>query len=236
MRSTRPRLLKAGVRAVNNALFDVTYCAGRGGTLEESESSPSAIVGCARTASRSTANGKAASIAVCTAAMTSPASAPIIVTPRMRSSLPPAYWPGCGSLVNRAGKATRLERHRRGKTWRGNYSWVARRSQSTTAGERGVRLGPGWLRRARRSGGQAGLPYDIHNGRNFPEQDSSRRLAPPASPARSPARWAALSGEGSILNGVMLLWFLLTAVACCSSRWTSATRRNLRCSNGVSCC
>jgi hypothetical protein len=146
--------------------------------------------------------------------------------------------------VNRAGKATRLERHRRGKTWRGNYSWVSRRSQSTTAGERGVRLGPGWLRRAWRSGGQAGLPYDIHNGRNFPEQGF---FAAFGAAGISGAITGALGGivrEGSILNGVMwfllaavmLLWFLLTAVACCSSRWTSATRRNLRCSNGVSCC
>ena len=122
------------------------------------------------------------------------------VAPRTSRQLPrcwpssSAYWPGCGSLVNRAGKATRLERHRRGKTWRGNYSWVSRRSQSTTAGESGVRLGPGWLRRAWRSGGQAGLPYDIHNGRNFPEQGFFAAFGA-ASPARSPARWAALSGR-----------------------------------------
>ena len=37
-----------------------------------------------------------------------------------------------------------------------------------------------------------------------------------------------------MLDGVMLLWFLLTAASlCCSSRSTSAARRNLRCSNGV---
>ncbi len=61
----------------------------RGGTFSNSEPNPSAIVGCARMASRSLTYGKSASIAVCTVAMTSPASAPIIVKPRTRSSPPP---------------------------------------------------------------------------------------------------------------------------------------------------
>src|SRR5688572_6646189 len=47
--------------------------------------SPSAIVGCVRMASRSPAYGRPASIAVWTTAITSPASAPSIVKPRMRS-------------------------------------------------------------------------------------------------------------------------------------------------------
>jgi len=62
-----------------------TFRRDRGGTFEKSEPSPSPIVGCARMASRSLGYGRPASIAVCTAAMTSPASAPIIVKPRMRS-------------------------------------------------------------------------------------------------------------------------------------------------------
>src|SRR6266852_4757410 len=81
--------VETGHQAVNNALSGVTFCTDRGGTFEKSEPSPSAIVGCARMASRSLEYGRSASIAVCTAAMTSPASAPIIVKPRMRSSLPP---------------------------------------------------------------------------------------------------------------------------------------------------
>jgi hypothetical protein len=70
----------------------------RGDTFANSAPGPSAIVGCVRIASRSTGYGRRASIAVCTAAMTSPASAPIIVKPRMRSSLSPTrtynthYW------------------------------------------------------------------------------------------------------------------------------------------------
>ena len=58
----------------------------RGGTFEKREPSPSAMVGCARMASRRSVYGSPASIAVCTEAMTSPASGPIIVKPRMRSS------------------------------------------------------------------------------------------------------------------------------------------------------
>src|SRR5215472_5027343 len=67
----------------------VTYELERGGTFAKRSPSPSAIVGCARIASRSHGYGRSASIAVCTTAMTSPASAPIIVKPRMRSSLAP---------------------------------------------------------------------------------------------------------------------------------------------------
>lgn len=59
--------------------------AGGDGTFEKSEPSPSAIVGCARIASRRHVYGMPAKIAVCTVAMTSPASRPIIVKPRMRS-------------------------------------------------------------------------------------------------------------------------------------------------------
>jgi hypothetical protein len=47
--------------------------------------SPSAIVGCARTASRNVEYGSPASITACTVATTSPASGPIIVKPRIRS-------------------------------------------------------------------------------------------------------------------------------------------------------
>ena len=45
----------------------------RAGTFEKSGPRPSAIVGCAITASRSLGYGRSASIAVCTAVMTSPA-------------------------------------------------------------------------------------------------------------------------------------------------------------------
>src|SRR5580658_3098882 len=54
-------------------------CVTRGGTFASTNPSPSAIVKCAMTASRRTVYGSPASIAVCTAAMTSPASEPIIV-------------------------------------------------------------------------------------------------------------------------------------------------------------
>src|SRR5215831_14471761 len=82
------------------ALFGVTCCTDRGGTFEKSGSSPSSIVGCARTASRSLEYGRFASIAVCTAAMTSPASEPIIVKPRIRSSSPTrAFMKPCLSSV-----------------------------------------------------------------------------------------------------------------------------------------
>src|ERR1700732_364944 len=62
------------------------YYESRGGTFEKRGPSPSAMVGCARTASRRFVYGRPARIAVCTTAMASPASAPIIVKPRMRSS------------------------------------------------------------------------------------------------------------------------------------------------------
>src|SRR4029078_2858380 len=58
------------------------------GTLAMRKPNPSAIVGCAKIASRSCVYGMPARIAVCTTAITSPASGPIIVKPRMRSSLP----------------------------------------------------------------------------------------------------------------------------------------------------
>jgi hypothetical protein len=55
------------------------------GTLANRTVRPSAIVGCVRMASRSPVKGSPASIAVCTTATTSPAPAPSIVKPRMRS-------------------------------------------------------------------------------------------------------------------------------------------------------
>ena len=55
----------------------------RGGTFESSGPSPSAIVGCARTASASREYEISANMVICTAAMTFPASAPIIVKPIM---------------------------------------------------------------------------------------------------------------------------------------------------------
>src|SRR5207253_2092443 len=58
---------------------------GAGGTAANRAFRPSAIVGCVRIASRKTVWASPPSIAVCTAAMTSPASGPIIVNPRMRS-------------------------------------------------------------------------------------------------------------------------------------------------------
>jgi hypothetical protein len=62
----------------------------RGGTFEKSRLNPSAIVGCAKAGvSVSVEYESRANIAVCTAAMTSPASAPIIIKPRIRSS----FWP-----------------------------------------------------------------------------------------------------------------------------------------------
>src|SRR5215471_13730460 len=71
-----------------------------GGTFAKSGPSPSAIVGCAMTASRSRWYGRPPSITVCTTAMTSPASAPIIVKPRMRSSPPiSAFMNPCVSRV-----------------------------------------------------------------------------------------------------------------------------------------
>src|SRR6266446_7824275 len=76
-----PATVEGGNKGVNNALSGVTYCADPGGTFEKSGPSPSAIVGWTRTASRSLQYGKFASIAVCTAAKTSPASEPIIVKP-----------------------------------------------------------------------------------------------------------------------------------------------------------
>ena len=84
-----PATVESGNPGVNNSLFGVTYCTDPDGTFEKSEPSPSAMVGWTRTASRSLPYGKFARIAVCTATMTSPASDPIIVKPRMRSSLPP---------------------------------------------------------------------------------------------------------------------------------------------------
>src|SRR5271156_4091433 len=68
-RSTRPQLLKARGSA-SATCFGAVYCTDRGGTFEKSGSRPSAIVGCAITASRSLEYGRSASIAVCTAAMT----------------------------------------------------------------------------------------------------------------------------------------------------------------------
>jgi hypothetical protein len=64
-------------------------CTARGGTLENNELSPSAIVGCAKAALARLGYERPANIAVCTAAMTSPAAVPIIEKPRMRSSLSP---------------------------------------------------------------------------------------------------------------------------------------------------
>src|SRR5215472_455320 len=62
--------------------------------------SPPAIVGCVRMASRSIGYGRPANIAVCTTAMTSPASTPIIENPRMRSSPPTrAFMNPCVSSV-----------------------------------------------------------------------------------------------------------------------------------------
>ena len=58
---SRPQALKARI-SVSNTLFGVTYSATRGGTFEKSGPSPSAIVGCARTASRSLQYGRFASI------------------------------------------------------------------------------------------------------------------------------------------------------------------------------
>src|SRR5208283_4068615 len=84
-----PAIVESGNLGVNNALFGGTYCTDPGGTFENSGPSPSAIVGWTRTAARSLQYGMFASIAVCTVGMTSPASEPIIVKPRMRSSLPP---------------------------------------------------------------------------------------------------------------------------------------------------
>jgi hypothetical protein len=52
------------VLCVSNALFGVTYCTDRGGTFEKSEPSPSAIVGCAKIASRNTVYGSRPTIAV----------------------------------------------------------------------------------------------------------------------------------------------------------------------------
>src|SRR5438552_7063583 len=83
-----PALALPRIRSTNDTLFCATYCTDLTGTFEKSGPSPSAIVGWTRTASRSLEYGKLASIAVCTAAKTSPASEPIIVKPRMRSSLP----------------------------------------------------------------------------------------------------------------------------------------------------
>src|SRR5262245_744525 len=57
----------------------------RGGTVEKSGSSPSAIVGCAKAMSASRKYESSDKIAVCTA-ITSPAFVPIIVKPRMRLS------------------------------------------------------------------------------------------------------------------------------------------------------
>src|SRR3989442_1389583 len=59
-----------------------------GGTFDKSGPSPSAIVRCARTASRSLGYGSSASIAACTPATTSPAPGPSMVKPRNRSLLP----------------------------------------------------------------------------------------------------------------------------------------------------
>jgi hypothetical protein len=42
--------------------------------------------------------------------------------------------------------------------------------------------------------------------------------------------------EGPMLDGVMLLWFVLTAAALLFVAVDIRTTRNLRCSNGVSCC
>jgi hypothetical protein len=52
--------------------------AARGGTFENSVLSPSAIVGCAKAALARLEYEMPANIAVCTAAMTSPAVAPIL--------------------------------------------------------------------------------------------------------------------------------------------------------------
>ena len=89
----RARTPPAGVMASGDAIdvgqhtmiTPVTLHSARGGTFDKSGPSPSTIVGCARTASRSLEYGISASIAACTVATTSPASAPIIVKPRMRS-------------------------------------------------------------------------------------------------------------------------------------------------------
>ena len=72
--------------SISRAGTTIPQVADRSGTFSNSEPNPSAIVGCARIASRSLGYGSSASIAVCTTAITSPASAPIIVKPRMRSS------------------------------------------------------------------------------------------------------------------------------------------------------
>src|SRR5262249_26618845 len=71
------------------ALFGVTCCTGRGGTFEKSEPSPSAIVGCARTASRSFEYGRSAGVARFTPAKTSPAAGPHILEPGNQASFPP---------------------------------------------------------------------------------------------------------------------------------------------------
>src|SRR5215469_2209920 len=86
-------------------LIGISYCSRPVGTFAKSCPRPSAIVGCAMTASRSFANRKPAIIAVCTTVMTSPASAPIIVKPRMRSSLPTrTFMKPCVSSVVSARK------------------------------------------------------------------------------------------------------------------------------------
>src|SRR5262249_27121559 len=51
----------------------------RAGTFENREPSPSAIVGCARMASRSFGYGRAARIAVCSTSTTAPASVPVLL-------------------------------------------------------------------------------------------------------------------------------------------------------------
>jgi hypothetical protein len=61
-------------------------CAARAGTCESSGPSPSAKVGWVKTASPA-AYKAGPSIAVYITAMTSPASGPIMVKPRMRSSV-----------------------------------------------------------------------------------------------------------------------------------------------------
>ena len=55
--------------------------------FENRKPNPSAMVGWAKSASRSFVYGKSAIIAVCTTAITSPDCAPIMVKPRMRSSV-----------------------------------------------------------------------------------------------------------------------------------------------------
>jgi hypothetical protein len=73
-----------GEQDIDYATLGMACRAARGGTFENSVLSPSAIVGCAKAALARLEYEMPANIAVCTAVMTSPAAAPIIVKPTPR--------------------------------------------------------------------------------------------------------------------------------------------------------